>query len=170
MVNMNGHDAERTGSGLLGRELLGTGMPGWLLLGLIALGLPRTVLADLGMVAPETSAVYYVLALVPFAAWFAVAVIRRTRSPIRDHLVTGTLYGLSLVVVHEALWDVGSASVGHQPPQGAVALARRVGSPLRELVPHGYSFAIAMMIGLGVGVTAAVVALVATRVRAIRAR
>lgn len=162
---------DETGSpGLLGRTVLGTDMPAWLLLGLIALGLPRTVLADLGVVAPESSSIYYVLALAPFAAWFAVAVFRRTRSPIRDHLVTGTLYGLSLVVVHEAMWNVGSASLGHRPPQSAVELADRYGSPLREVVLHGYSFVIAMAIGLGVGVTAAVVAVIAHRVRAGRTR
>jgi len=161
----------KTTSGPRSRGVLGTGMPAWLLLGLVALGLPRTVLADLGIVVPESSLLYYVLALGPFAVWFAVAAIRRTPTPIRDHLVTGALYGLSLVVVHEALWNVGSASIGHQPPQGAVGLAERFSSPLlRELVPHAYSLAIAMMIGLGVGVTAAVVAAVAARVRVLRER
>lgn len=144
-------------------------MPGWLLLVLIALGLPRTILADLGIVAPESSAVYYVLALTPFAVWLAVAAFRRTGSPIKDHLLAGTLYGLSLVVVHEALWSADS-SLGHHPPQGAVSSAEQFSSPLRELVLHGYTFVIAMMIGLGVGLTAGIVAAVANRVRTIRAR
>lgn len=143
---------------------LGTEWPAWLLLGLIALGLPRTILSDLGIVEPEGSWVYYVLALVPFAAWFAVAIFRRTGSPIKDHLVAGTLYGLSLAVVHEALWAVGS-SLGHHPPQSALTLAERFSSPLRELVLHGYSFVIAMMIGLGVGLIAGIVAAVMNRVR-----
>ncbi|MQA79825.1 MAG: hypothetical protein GEV10_15310 [Streptosporangiales bacterium] len=144
-------------------------MPGWLLLGLIALGLPRTILADLGIVAPESSSIYYVLALTPFAVWLAVAVCRRTGSPIKDHLVAGTLYGLSLVIVHEALWAAGS-SLGHHPLQSAVRLAERFSPPLRELVLHGYALVIAMTIGLGVGLTAGVVAAVARRARTIRAR
>lgn len=154
---------------LLSRNRLGTDMPGWLLLVLIALGLPRTVLADLGIVAPESSWVYYVLALTPFAVWLAVAALRRTSSPMKDHLVVGTLYGLSLVVVHEALWAVGS-SLGHHPPQSGVRLAEQFSSPLRELVLHGYTIGIAMMIGLGVGLVAGIVAAVAKRVRTIRAR
>lgn len=47
---------------------------------------PRTVLVDLGVVEPEGSLVYYVPALVPFAAW------------------------LSLVIVHNVFWDIGPAS------------------------------------------------------------
>ena len=136
---------------------------------LIALGLPRTVLADLGIVAPESSWIYYVLALTPFAVWFALAILRRTGSPIKDHLVAGTLYGLSLVIVHEALWAVGS-SLGHHPPQSATTLAGQFSSPLRDLVLHGYTFLIAMMIGIGVGLTAAIVAVVSNRVRTLRTR
>lgn len=155
-------------AGLLRRNLLGTEMPGWLLLVLIALGLPRTILADLGIVAPESSLIYYVLALTPFAVWLAVAVFRRTGSPLKDHLVAGTLYGISLVIVHEALWAVGS-SLGHHPPQSAVGLAQQFSAPLRDLVLHGYTFVIAMMIGLSVGLIAGVVAAAAKRVRTIRA-
>lgn len=144
---------------LFNRRVPGTGWSGWLLVGLIALGLPRTILADLGIVEPESSWVYFVLALTPFAAWFAVAILHRTDSPIRDHLVAGAAYGLSLVIVHETLWSVAT-SLGHNMPQSVLTWAEQFGSPIRELVPHGYSFAIAMMIGLGVGATAAVVAVV----------
>lgn len=151
------------------RGFLGTDLPWWLVLGLVALGLPRTILADLGIIAPESSLIYFVLALTPFAVWFAVALLLRTRRPVRDHLVVGALYGLSLVLVHEALWGA-EASLGHHPPQSALDLAERFGSPLQELVLHGYSFAIAMMIGLGTGVVAAVVAAGAKVVRTIRAR
>lgn len=152
---------------LIRRNLLGTELPGWLLLTLIVLGLPRTVLTDLGIVAPDSSSLYYVLALTPFAVWLAVAIFRRTGSPIKDHLVAGTLYGLSLVVVHEALWAARS-SIGHHPPQSAIRLAERFSPPLSELVLHGYALVIAMMIGLGVGLTAGVVAAIAKRVRTIR--
>lgn len=155
--------------GPLRRNAFGTELPAWLLLALVALGLPRTVLADLGVVGPESSWLYYVLALTPFAVWLAVALFRRTSSPLKDHLVAGALYGLSLVVVHEALRAAGS-SLGHRPPQPGVTLAERFGSPLRELVLHGYMLVIAMTIGVGVGLAAGIVAVVARRVRTARAR
>lgn len=144
-----------------------TELPTWLLVCLVALGLPRTVLADLGIVAPESSWIYYVLALTPFGVWLAVAVCRRTGSPIKDHLVAGTLYGLSLVLVHEVLWAAGT-SLGHRPAQGVVRSAERFSPAVRELVLHGYAFVIAMLIGLGVGLLAGVVAAVANRLRGTR--
>lgn len=146
------------------RRLLGTCWSGWALAGLVALGLPRTILADLGIVEPQSSWVYYVLALTPFAVWFAVAAVRRTATPIRDHLVAGALYGVSLIIVHEALWSVGT-SLGHEPPSGAVALSQQFASPLRELIVHGYTAGIALMIGIGVGVVAAIIAAVAKLIR-----
>lgn len=142
--------------GILGRNLVGTGMPVWLVLVLVGLGLPRTILSDLGVVEPEGSWVYYVLALTPFAVWFAVAAFVRTRTPFRDHLVVGALYGLSLVVVHEALWAVGSSLGQHTALDGFAA--------------HATSFGIAMMIGLGVGLTAGAVAAASKGVRTLRAR
>lgn len=130
--------------------ILGTSWPGWLLLGLVLLGLPRTILADLGIVAPESSWVYFVLALTPFATWFAIAVLRRTATPICDHLLAGALYGLSLIAVHEALRWSGT-SLGHQLSN--------------DLASHATTWAIALAIGLGVGAVAAVIAFVANRVR-----
>lgn len=124
------------------RSLPGTTMPVWLLLVLVGLGLPRTILTDLGVIAPESSWIYYVLALTPFAVWLAVALFRRTATPIRDHLLAGTLYGLSLFVVHAA-----SLSTGR---------------------PLGSTLAIAMMIGVGVGVIAGVAGATAQWVRRIR--
>ena len=155
--------------GPLGNNLPGTGMPGRLLLLLIALGLPRTVLTDIGVVTPEGSWIYYLVALTPFAVWLAVAVFRRTATPVRDHLLTGALYGLSLFAVHEALWTA-SPSLGHQLPQTALSLAGRFTPPLSDVILHGYTFAIAMMIGLGVGVTAAIIATIAKYTRTIRTR
>lgn len=144
-------------------------MPAWLMLALVALGLPRTILADLGIVAPESSRVYFVLALTPFAVWLAVAVVRPTKSPLTDHLVVGGLYGLSLVIIHEALWSVAS-SLGHHPPPSAVDFAARFDPPLDTVALHGYSFVIAMMIGLGSGLVIGLVATVAKLVRARHAR
>lgn len=146
------------------RRVPGTEWPPLVLLGLIALGLPRTILADLGIVEPEGSWVYYVLALAPFAVWFAVAGMRRTGRPVRDHLVAGLAYGLSLILVHESLSAVG-ASQGNYPPPSAVDFAEQFSSPMRGIALHGFTSAIALAIGLGVGALAAVTAVVSNRVR-----
>jgi hypothetical protein len=169
MEKMTSHEAEPAGAAagaegtaqrgpaFLHRRFPLTDMPTWLMLLLVAVGLPRTVLADLDVVAPESSLLYYVLALAPFATWLAVAVGRRSRRPFMDFLVVGILYGVTLVVVHQALWDVG-ASLGHQPPDGAVSFSEQFGPPLREVALRGYTVMIAMLIGIGTGLVCAVVA------------
>jgi hypothetical protein len=146
-----------------------TDMPVGLMLVLVALGLPRTILADLDIVAPESSLLYYVLALTPFAVWLALAIVRSSRRPFADFLVLGVVYGLSLVAVHQALWDVGP-SLGHNPPQSAVDFANQFGPAWRELATRAYSSAIAMVIGVGTGLAAALVAVGAQAWRKRRAR
>jgi hypothetical protein len=148
----------------LGPAVPGTRMPWTLALGLVALGLPRTILSDLGVLAPESSAIYYLVALLPFAAWLAVAVLRSTASPIRDQLAVGLLYAVSLIIVHELLWNA-DASVGHHPPQAALRLGAAVDPPLDRLVVHGYAGMIALMIGLGVALVAGLAGTVARLVR-----
>jgi hypothetical protein len=163
-VTKTGAEVERTN-----RPFFLTDMPVWLMLTLLALGLPRTILADLGIVEPEGSLFYYFLALTPFAAWLVVAVVRETRKPIADFLMLGTLYGLSLVVVHQILWDLGP-SLGHQPPAGAVSFAESVSPNLYELALRGYTIVIAMIIGVGAGLVTALIALAAKAVRSARRR
>lgn len=141
-----------------------TDMPAWLLLTLVAIGLPRTVLADLDIVQPESGLLYSFLALGPFAAWLAVAIIRRTSRPITDFAVLGAAYGLSLTVVHHVLWNA-AAGYGNRPPASAVDFARNFGAGLREIALHGYTIMIGMMIGIGSGLVAALIALTATTVR-----
>lgn len=137
-----------------------TDMPLWLMLVLLAIAQPRTILEDLNVVAPESSLLYYILALTPFVAWFAVALVRPSRQPFMDFVVLGILYGLSLALVHQALWDVGS-SLGAHPPAGAVSFASGVAPSLRELALRGYTVVIAMMIGVGSGLVVGLAALVA---------
>jgi hypothetical protein len=103
----NGLDVQQRGPDPVHRRFPATDMPIWLMLVLVALGLPRTVLADLDIVAPESGLLYYIVALAPFAAWLVVAILRTSRRPFADFLILGVLYGLSLVVVHQALWTVG---------------------------------------------------------------
>lgn len=115
-----------------------TNLPVWLVLALVALGIPRTVLSDLDVVAPESGLLYYCLALVPFAAWLAVAVVRRNRRPFVDFLLVGVLYGVSLVIVHQLLSSEGLG--------------------LEEV-------GIAMTIGVGTGLVVGLVALVVKALR-----
>jgi len=143
--------------GFLYRRFPVTDMPTWMMLALVALGLPRTVLEDLDIVAPESSLLYFVLALTPFAVWLAVAMVRRSRRPFMDFLVLGFLYGLSLVAVHQALWNVGE-SLGHHPPASALDFAAQFSSGWRDLALRGYTSGIAMVIGVGTGLVAALVA------------
>lgn len=136
---------------------------------LVALALPRTVLADLDIVAPESSLLYYFLALAPFAAWLAVAIFRASRKPFMDFLVLGVLYGLSLIAIHQALWDVGP-SLGHRPPAAAIRFADSFSPALHELALRGYTIMIALAIGVGTGLTVALAAMVANAVRSRRSR
>ena len=151
------------------RRFPGTDMPVRMVLALLALGLPRSILADLDVVEPESGLLYYVLALTPFAVWLAVAVGRRSRRPAGDFLVLGVLYGLSLIVIHQALWDVGP-SLGHHPPASALAFADQFGEDWRDLALRTYTSAIAMVIGAGVGLVAAFIAVAAARWRRLRTR
>lgn len=144
-------------AGVWSRPFPLTDLPTWLMLSLVALGLPRTILADLGIVPPESGLLYYVLALAPFVAWLAVAILRTSGKPFRDFVILGLLYGLSLALVHQALWDAGP-SLGHQPPQAAFDFADNFAPGLRELAVRAYTVGIALMIGLGTGLVAALVA------------
>jgi hypothetical protein len=153
----------------LARRFPATDMPAWLMLGLVGLGLPRTVLADLDIVPPESGLLYYVLALTPFALWLVVAVVRSSRRPLLDFLVLGVLYGLSLVLIHQVFWAVGP-SLGHHPPESAVDFADQVGPAWRELALRAYTSGIAMVIGIGSGLVAAAVAVGARAWRSSRAR
>jgi hypothetical protein len=155
--------------GLLNRSFPLTDMPTWLMLVLVAVGLPRTLLADLGIVAPNGSQLYFFLALAPFAVWLTVAIARRSGRPFTDFLVLGILYGLSLVVVHQLLWGLGP-SLGHRPPEGAVRFAEQFAPAWQDLALRGYTVAIAMLIGVGTGVVAGLVALVAHLWRSGRGR
>ena len=144
------------------RSFPGTDLPSGLMLVLVGVGLPRTILADLDLVTQNGSLLYYVLALVPFACWFAAALLRESRRPIRDFLVLGTLYGLSLVVVHQVLWY----APGHHLPASAFDFADSFPQAWHEVALRVYSGGVAMMIGIGTGLVVAAVAWCASSVRA----
>ncbi|MCP9953708.1 hypothetical protein [Actinomadura madurae] len=141
-----------------------TDMPAGLMLALVAVGLPRTVLADLDIVEPESGLLYYFLALAPFAAWLAVAVFRRTSKPFMDFFVLGALYALSLSIVHQVLWNA-AAGYGNKPTAGAANFAEKFSPAFQELALRGYTVGIATIIGVGTGLVFAAIATVVSRVR-----
>lgn len=149
---------------VLARRFPATDMSLGLMLVLVAIGVPRTVLADLGVVPPNSGIAYYVLALAPFVVWLAVAFVRRSRRPFADFVVVGTLYGLTLVAIHQALWGVGR-SWGYRPPAAAFEFADRFGPAWSDIAARGYTCGVAMMIGIGSGLVVAVVAVIAGRVQ-----
>ncbi|MEO3829259.1 hypothetical protein [Actinomadura sp. B10D3] len=148
------------------RPMWPTDMPAGLMLALVAVGLPRTILADLDIVEPESGLLYYFLALTPFAVWLAVAVFRRTRKPFMDFLVLGGLYALSLSIVHQVLWNA-AAGYGNKPTAGAVNFAEKFGPAFQELALRGYTVGIATIIGVGTGL---IFAAIAATVRLVRTR
>lgn len=149
------------------RPFVLTDMPTWLMLLLVAIGMPRTILADLNVVPPESGILYYILALAPFVAWIAVAIVRETRKPIMDFIVLGVLYGLSLILVHQVLWNTGVGE-GKYPTQGALNFADNFSPSVHDLAMRGFSVMIALAIGIGSGIIVALIAFVAKLVRSRR--
>ncbi|MFC4072494.1 hypothetical protein [Actinoplanes subglobosus] len=75
-----------------------------IVLGLLAA--PRAVLHDLGLI-HERTGLNALFVVVPLLIWIVVAVTRPV-SPVRLLLGAGVVYGISLAVVHNALWNGGS--------------------------------------------------------------
>ncbi|OLZ58183.1 hypothetical protein BS330_12665 [Amycolatopsis keratiniphila subsp. nogabecina] len=74
-------------------------MPG--IIGLAALGVPRVVAHDLGLVGPVGNAL---LVFVPLAIWLAIVLWRRVPNPFLTLLVVGLAYGVLLGLTHQVLW------------------------------------------------------------------
>lgn len=140
-----------------------TDMSWALMLVLVGIGLPRTALVDLDILTPEGSLLYYALALVPFAAWLGVAMLRPTRRPVMDFLVLGVFYGVSLILVHQLFWNASGA--GHSVPQSAIEFTERFGPSLHDPILRLYTSGIALVIGIGTGLIGAAVAALAGSVR-----
>ena len=164
-MSVSSHDSLAVTQAKHRRRVPLTDMPVWLIAALVAVGVPRTVLADLAVVPPESGLLYYVLALAPYGCWLAVAILRPTRKPVADFVALGLLYGISLIVIHQLLWG----AEGHIIPQAAHTFAEQFDAGLRELVLRVYTSGIAMVIGVGSGLVGAAVAFATTRVRRARA-
>lgn len=78
------------------------------MIGLAALAVPRPVLQDLGIIEEGDLAVW-LLALIPFALWVAVVVLRQVPKPFLTLLVVGAIFGAMLVITHQLLWDLAFA-------------------------------------------------------------
>ncbi|WP_433791479.1 hypothetical protein [Actinoplanes sp. CA-252034] len=76
-------------------------IPLMIVLGLLAA--PRAVLHDLGLI-HEGTGLNALLVFVPLLIWVVVAV-SRSPSPVRLLLGAGAVYGISLAVIHNALWN-----------------------------------------------------------------
>jgi hypothetical protein len=147
------------------RTFILTSMPVWLVMVLTFIMVPRTLLSDLGIIIAETP-VYYVFALTPYAVWLSIALLRKSEKPFQEFLVLGVLYSLTLILIHQTLWNNGT-ELGHQLPQAALDFGARFGPSLRDLAVRGYTIMISLLIGVGSG---AVVGLIAAAARYIRSR
>ncbi|WP_235520757.1 hypothetical protein [Cellulomonas sp. Leaf395] len=79
------------------------GLPFLAVIGLAALGLPRVVLHDLGVLTGSSVAAF-LLAVGPLVAWVLVAIRPTVRRPFLALLATGALHGLLLAATHQVLW------------------------------------------------------------------
>lgn len=79
------------------------GLPVTAVVGLAALGLPRVVLHDLGVLTGSSVAAF-LLAVVPLAVWVVVATRPSVRAPFLALVATGTVHGALLAATHQLLW------------------------------------------------------------------
>ena len=86
------------------RNLFKTDLPFYIIFILAALAVPRVIIHDLHL-ADLNSAPYKALATVPYLIWFAVAVARKSSTPLKDFLVVGGVFGGLLALTHQLLWD-----------------------------------------------------------------
>ncbi|MET0419934.1 MAG: hypothetical protein ABW022_28295 [Actinoplanes sp.] len=136
------------------------GLPVGVIVGLGLLAAPRVVLHDLDLIS-EGTFINALLVFVPLLIWIAVAVWRST-NPFVSLLAAGGVYGLCLLVVHNALW---SQSWAGDPPRLGGNLAGRLPTAVEELILRGAMSVTSIFTGLAVGTVCGAVAWVITRAR-----
>ena len=136
-----------------------TGLSWPVLVGLAALGAPRVVLHDLGVVEEGTLAAG-LLAVVPPACWLAVVLWRRPPRPCATLVVVGALHGALLAVGHQLLWD---AALGGRVPAIGGALAG-TDPAVAEVLLRAAAVVSRLVTGTLVGVLAGAAALLLRRV------
>jgi hypothetical protein len=143
-----------------------TSLPVWVMAVLALLMVPRTLLNDLGLIS-EGTILYYFFALIPYVIWLCVAFFYKSKRPFMDFLLLGVFYGLTLIAIHQLLWNPG-APVGYHPPQAALTFGAQFGAGFQELGARLYTVIVSLIIGVGSGAVFGSVAFLAKWFRARR--
>ncbi|MEU6726599.1 hypothetical protein ABZ917_23105 [Nonomuraea wenchangensis] len=126
-------------------------------LALAALGVPRAIAHDLGLVGPAVNAV---LVFLPIAVWLVVVLWKRVPNPFLTLLAIGVAYGVLLGVTHQVLW---SASFGDDPPTLGGNLEGALSPGTETMLLRTFAFGSSVMTGAGVGAAVGVVGWVGSR-------
>jgi len=129
------------------------GLPGWLIVGLGLLAVPRPVLHDLAVVA-EGSPVNGLLVFGPLVIWVIVAV-RLAGNPFLALLAAGGVYGVCLAAVHNIFW---SRTWAGDPPRLGGNLAGRFSEGTEAVLLRGATTLSSLFTGLAVGTICGVTA------------
>ncbi|MFE6614932.1 hypothetical protein [Amycolatopsis sp. NPDC057786] len=145
------------------RPSLGVSLPG--ILGLAALGVPRVVAHDLGLVGPAGNAL---LVFVPLAIWLAIVLWRRVPNPFLTLLMVGLVHGVLLGITHQLLWT--EAFPGGPPSLGG-DLAGTLSPATEAVVLRIFAFGSSLLTGVLTGAASGAVAwLLAKMVPGLRRR
>ena len=134
------------------------GLPGWLIVVLGLLAVPRAVLHDLDAVA-EGSLVNGLLVFGPPVLWVIVAVLLAGK-PFLALLAAGGVYGSGLAAVHTIFW---SRTWSGDPPRLGGALEGRLPGGSEEILMRGATALSSLVTGLAVGIVCGVTAWAITR-------
>lgn len=132
---------------------------------LAALGVPRIVVHDLGVL--TSGPLYTALVLAPPLVWLAVVLARRVTAPFTTLLKVGLAYGLMLAVTHQILWAV---SFGAGQPDLGGNLAGVLPEAVEAVVLRAVAVVSSVVTGLVVGVVTGLVAELAMRIAGARGR
>jgi hypothetical protein len=141
---------------------LGSSWP--VLVALAALAAPRVVLHDLGVIEEGSvvngSVVNGLFVFIPPACWIAAVLWKRPPRPFTTVVVIGAICGVFLAIGHQLLWD--AAFAGNAPTLGGNLAGIDPGT--QEIAVRVASVLSSLVIGSLVGVVAAAVALLLSRV------
>lgn len=129
------------------------GLPAMAVVGLAALGLPRVVLHDFGLLTGG-SFVSFLLAVIPLVVWVAVATRPVVRAPFLSLVATGAVHGVLLAATHQLLWT--RAFDGASPRLGDNLAG--LDPELQDVVLRGAAVFSGMHTGLALGVLTGAVA------------
>ncbi|MDA0643595.1 MULTISPECIES: hypothetical protein [Nonomuraea] len=125
--------------------------------GLAALGVPRVIAHDLGLVGPVVNAV---LVFLPVAIWLGVVLWRRVPNPFLTLLAIGGAYGVLLAITHQLLW---SSAFGEDAPRLGGNLAGGLSPGAEEALMRTFAFGSSVFTGVMVGLVVGAVGWVLSR-------